>query len=245
MSIEADENKMDRIIRYDHSVVLACDVRSMKEFEHLIEKTCNVQRIGAYKIGSILTIRYGLPLLVQTARKFTDLPIIYDHQKAMTDIADLGKDFMNVVKESGADAVIGFPQSGPVTEETWITASKNVGLKVIVGGEMTHPKYKRSEGGYIADESLDDIYLLGARLGVNNYVVPGNRAERVSHYKHLLKDVNSLTFFAPGFVAQGGAITDVARAAEELSWHAIVGRAIYEAKDVKKAAEEMVSQLPK
>ena len=182
--------------------------------------------------------------MVQTTRKFTDLPITYDHQKAMTDIGDLGKDFVNVVKESGADAVIGFPQSGPVTEESWITASKNIELKVIVGGEMTHPKYKRSEGGCIADKSMDDIYLLGARLAVNNFVAPGNKSERVFHHKHLLKGVNSLTFFAPGFVTQGGAITDVAMAAKHIFWHDIVGRAIYEAKDVRKAGEEMVSQLP-
>jgi orotidine-5'-phosphate decarboxylase len=51
-----------------------------------------------------------------------------------------------------------------------------------------------------------------------------------------------LTFFAPGFVAQGGEITEAAKAAGKF-WHAIVGRAIYEAEDIRKAAEEMTSKL--
>ncbi|MEM2111304.1 MAG: hypothetical protein QXX08_05430 [Candidatus Bathyarchaeia archaeon] len=236
---------MGKIIEYDHSIVVACDVRSIQQFEDLIKKTHDVKGIGAYKVGSILTILYGLPVLVKKVREYTDLPVIYDHQKAMTDIQDLGRDFTITVKEAGANALIGFPQSGPTTEEAWIKACKDIGLEVIVGGEMTHPKYRRSEGGYIADECLDEMYLCAARLGVNNFVVPGNRAERVSHYRTLLEPIigKTLTFYAPGFVTQGGAITDVARSAGGISWHAIVGRAIYEAKNIRMAAEEMASQL--
>jgi orotidine-5'-phosphate decarboxylase len=236
---------MGRIIRYDHSVIPACDVKSIQDFKKLIEQTHDVKGIGAYKVGSILTIRYGLPTIVQTVRDFTDLPVIYDHQKAMTDINELGKDFAAIVKEAGADALIGFPQSGPTTEEAWIKACSDVHLEVIIGGEMTHPRYKRSEGGYIADECLDEMYLLAARLGVNNFVVPGNKAERVVHYKSLLKSkvTDSLTFYAPGFVAQGGILTDVAKSAGDLSWHAIVGRALYGAHDMRAAAKEITGQL--
>lgn len=235
---------MGKIIKYDRSVIPACDVKTMQDFRKLIEQTHDVIGIGAYKVGSILTVHYGLPLLVQTVREFTDLPVIYDHQKAMTDIDDLGRDFSATVKDAGADALIGFPQAGPSTEEVWIKACKEVGLEVIVGGEMTHPKYRRSEGGYIADESLDEMYLLAARLGVNNFVVPGNKKERVSHYRSLLQPIvgDSLAFFAPGFIAQGGVITDIARAAGR-SWHAIVGRGIYLANDIRQAATEMASQL--
>jgi orotidine-5'-phosphate decarboxylase len=235
---------MGKIIKYDKSVIVACDVNNIEDFERLIENTYDVDGIGGYKIGAILTIRYGLPKLVEVVRKLTDLPVIYDHQKAMTDIPDLGKDFAKVVKDAGANAMIGFPQSGPATQEAWIKACKDVGLEVIVGGEMTHPKYKRSEGGYIADKALDKIYFSAAKLGVNNFVVPGNRVERVKHYKELLRPIvgNSLTFYAPGFIIQGGMITEVAKAAGD-SWHAIVGREIYGAKDIRASAKEITSQL--
>lgn len=235
---------MRRIIKYDRSVIVACDVKSLKEFKNLIEQTCAVEGIGGYKVGSILVIQHGLPMLVKTVRDFTDLPIIYDHQKAMTDIPDLGSKIAKVLKETGVNALIGFPQSGPTTQEAWIKACKEVGLEVIIGGEMTHEKFKRSEGGYIADEALDEIYLSAAGLGVNNFVVPGTKKERVMHYREILKFVPELTFYAPGFVAQGGIITDVARVAGP-RWHAIIGRAIYGANNVRVAAKEMTNQLLK
>jgi orotidine-5'-phosphate decarboxylase len=235
---------MDRLIKYDRSIIPACDVKTIEDFRQLILLTHDVEGIGAYKVGSILTMRYGLPALVQITREITDLPVIYDHQKAMTDIDDLGKDFVTVVKESGARALIGFPESGPATEKAWIIACKEVGLDVIIGGEMTHPKYTRSEGGYIMDEALDEIYQLAASLGVSNFVVPGNKIERVRHYRSILEPIvgDSLVFYAPGFIAQGGVITDVAKAAGDF-WHAIVGRAIYGARDINKAAIEMTRQL--
>jgi orotidine-5'-phosphate decarboxylase len=236
---------MGKLIEYRHSIVPACDVKTTKEFKNLVKQTFDIEGIGAYKIGSILAVRYGIPMLVKTIRKYTDLPVIYDHQKAMTDISDIGKDFAAVIKETGIDALIGFPLSGPETEETWIRACKDAGIEVIIGGEMTHPRYKRSEGGFIADESLDQIYLLAASLGINNFVVPGNKVERVIHYKSLLRSSvgETLTFFAPGFVAQGGIITEVTKAIKDLLWHAIVGRAIYGAQDIRAAAKEMTSHL--
>ncbi|MCX6821676.1 MAG: orotidine 5'-phosphate decarboxylase [Candidatus Aenigmarchaeota archaeon] len=203
-----------RLIKYDRSVIPACDVNTLQELKKLISETHNIKRIGGYKIGFTLALNHGLPSVVKTIRKFTDLPIIYDHQKAATDIPDWNQKFARVCKDAGVDAVTLFPLSGPATEETWIKACQNVGLGVIVGGEMTHPKFKRSEGGFIADDAL----------------------------KSLLQKVKELTFFAPGFVTQDGEITEAAKAAGK-SWHAIVGRAIYEAKDIRKAAEEMTSQL--
>jgi len=233
---------MSRIIKYDRSIIIACDVKSLRELGDLVKQTCDVEGIGGYKIGSILAIKYGLPLVVETIRKFTDLPIIYDHQKSMTDIPDIAEKFVLTIKGSGVNALIGFPLSGPLTEETWIKYCKKHNLEVIIGGEMTHPKYKRSEGGYIADEALDEIYLSAARIGVNNFIVPGTKTERVKHYREILSFVSDLTFYAPGFVTQGGVITDIAKVAGP-RWHAIVGRAIYAAKNMRTAAKEMAKQL--
>ena len=231
-----------RLIKYDRSIIPACDVTNLKDLKKLVKQTCNVKGVGGYKIGLILGLSFGLPKIVKIIRELTDLPIIYDHQKAGTDIPDLGRNFAKVCKDAGVDAVILFPQSGPATEETWIKSCQEVGLEVLIGGEMTHPKYKKSEGGFISDEALDEIYLNAAKFGVTNFVVPGNKVERIKHYRSILEPVKELTFFAPGFVAQGGEITEAAKAAGKF-WHAIVGRGIYEAKDIRKAAEEMTSKL--
>ena len=232
-----------RIIKYDRSVIPACDVRSLEDLKKLVEQTHDVKGIGGYKIGLVLGLSFGLPKIVEVIREFTDLPIIYDHQKAGTDIPPLGQKFAKVCKDAGVNAVIIFPQSGPATEEEWIKACKEVSLEILIGGEMTHPKYKKSEGGFISDDVLDKIYLNAAKLNVTNFVVPGNRIERIKHYRSILEPiVKDLTFFAPGFVAQGGEITEAAKAAGQF-WHAIVGRGIYRAEDMRKAAEELTSKL--
>jgi orotidine-5'-phosphate decarboxylase len=229
------------IIKYDRSIIPACDVNDLESLGRLVEATSSVEGVGAYKIGFNLVIRFGMPATVETIRKFSDLPIIYDHQKGGTDIPEVGAKFVDACKSSCADAIILFPMTGPVSEKTWIDECKKQKMDVIIGGEMTHPGYKRSEGGYIADDACEEIYLNAAKEGVKDFVVPGNRIERISIYAELLKKVKPV-FYSPGLVAQGGKITDSAKAAGE-RWHAIVGRGIYQAEDMNAAAKELTREL--
>ncbi|MCK4247944.1 MAG: orotidine 5-phosphate decarboxylase, partial [Methanomicrobia archaeon] len=133
-----------RIIKRDRSVIPACDV-PLELYERIVRETADIEGIGGYKVGFFLGLDYGLPKIVEIARKYTDKPVIYDHQKAGTDIPDMGGKFAKICKKAGVDAVILFPQSGPETEKAWIEAAKEEGLGIIVGGLMTHPKYKKSE----------------------------------------------------------------------------------------------------
>lgn len=227
------------IIKYDRSVIPACDVSSLSELEKLVDATCDVKGIGAYKIGFGLALRYGLPKVCETIRARTKLPIIYDHQKAATDIPETGELFAKACKDGGVDAIILFPQAGPVTEKAWIEACKKTGLGVIVGGEMTHPQYKKSDGGWLDDEGIVQIYKIAKEAGIKDFVVPGNKPERIKFYRQLLGDV---VFYSPGLVAQGGEITESAKAAGN-KWHAIVGRGIYGAKDMNAATKELTSKL--
>ena len=235
--------KNKKIIKLDRSIIPACDVSSIKEFEEIVSETCSVEGIGAYKIGFSLSLSYGLPKIVESAKKYTDLPIIYDHQKAGTDIPDVGKNFAEVCKSSGIDAVIIFPEAGPVTEVEWINAALKQGLGVIVGGEMTHPKYKRSEGGFIADDALDEMYGIAVKQGVKDFVVPGNRIDRIKVYKKLIEEQGTKPiFYSPGLIAQGGKISEAAKVAGD-QWHAIVGRGIYKARDKYKASKELTREI--
>ena len=87
------------------------------------------------------------------------------------------------------------------------------------------------------------MYRIAARAGINNFVVPGNKPDVIKQVKELVEAEGvSPVFYAPGFVAQGGKIEDATKVAGE-RWHAIVGRGIYQAKDMKKAAEEYTSKL--
>ena len=179
--------------------------------------------------------------MVEIAKKYTSKPLIYDHQKGGTDIPDIGSDFADLVAGAGFNAVILFPQAGPTTLTTWVHRAMEKGLKVIVGGRMTHDRYVLSEGGYIADEAVDRMYLDAAKIGVNDFVVPGNRPEFISHIRNRIQQYSTEpVFYAPGFIAQGGKISDAAKVAGP-KWHAIVGRAIYDAPNMYQAAVELTS----
>ena len=233
-----------RIIRRQKSVIPACDV-PLPLFKKLLRETADIDAIGAYKIGFLLGLGYGLPRVVEIARKYTEKPLIYDHQKAGTDIPDTGKLFAKTVKQAGIDAIILLPQAGPETGRAWIDAAMEEDLGVIVGGLMTHQKYLCSEGGYIADEAILDMYLTASEAGVCNFVVPGNRPEEIQRIRKAL-EANGFppTFYAPGFITQGGSISDAANVAGDC-WHAIVGRALYEADDIREAALRLSKQLYK
>jgi len=236
-----------RIIELDRSVIPACDVEDLEQFEDIVKSTADIEKIGGYKIGFELGyggLGWGLADVVRTAKKYTNKPIIFDHQKAGTDIPDTGKNFARKMKKAGVDAVILFPQAGPETERAWIYHALDNDLNVIVGGRMTHPAYAVSEGGFITDEGALDMYRIAARAGVTNFVVPGNKPEVITQIREVIEAEGvSPIFYSPGFVAQGGKLSDAVKAAGN-SFHGIVGRGIYAAKDKKRqAAIELTSQL--
>ncbi len=232
-----------RIIGRDKSVIPACDVSTLEDFEDLVKGTADIEGIGGYKVGFELGLGYGLGRVVEVVRKHTNKPVIYDHQKAGTDIPDTGKNFAEVCKKAGVDAVIFFPQAGPETERAWIYHALDKGLNVIVGGRMTHPAYTVSEGGFITDEGALDMYRIAARAGINNFVVPGNKLDVIKQIRDVVEAEGvKPVFYAPGFITQGGSISDAAKVAGD-RFHGIVGRGIYQAQDKRAAAIEHTSQL--
>jgi|TARA_B100001964_G_C14234870_1_gene601918 orotidine-5'-phosphate decarboxylase len=229
------------IIKLNKSIIPSCDVSDLSKLKNLVKETCSVEGIGAYKIGLELCLPHGIPAVIDVIRKYTDLPIIYDHQKAATDIPDLGEKFARAVK--GVNAIILFPLTGPETEKEWIKACKKAKLGIIVGGEMTHKAFLETDGGFISDKEALKIYEIAAENKINNFVVPGNKPEKIKLYKAFLeaRGIKPI-FYSPGLITQGGDIAEGAKAAGE-RWHAIIGRALYNAKDIHKAAKELVKAL--
>ena len=114
--------------------------------------------VHGFKLGFALGLGWGLPRAVERLRALTDKPLIYDHQKAATDIPDTGGLFAQVMAQAGLDEVILFPQAGPRTLEAWALALKERDLKTIVGGVMTHPAYLACEGGFLGDDAPGRMY---------------------------------------------------------------------------------------
>ncbi|MEK6896407.1 MAG: orotidine 5'-phosphate decarboxylase / HUMPS family protein [Nanoarchaeota archaeon] len=256
----------NRIIALDRSVVVACDV-DLPTFERLVGETADIKGIGGYKIGPALTGRPGYDAVVAIAKKYTNKPLIYDGQKWGTDIPDTAEPILRPLRESGIETVILFPQAGPITEYEWIHTARRLGLGVIVGGEMTHPGYLEGEEisakkdyqtifleelslalttGFIRRLAPDAMYQIAHRMGVKNFVVPGNKPASIRRIRGVIEDCGdenlNVSYFSPGFVDQGGVISEGARAAGK-RFHAIVGRGITGADDMKAAALEHTRQL--
>jgi orotidine-5'-phosphate decarboxylase len=221
----------------DYGVIVACDVKTLDELKKLVEATSSVNGIVGYKIGFILGLSYGLKNVVLTIRKVSKLPVIYDHQKASTDIPEMGSEFAAVMKNAGVDSAILFPQSGPATQEAFVKALINQGIVPMVGGEMTHPKYLEKDGGYIKDDSPEKMYINGAKAGAKFFIVPGNKTEAIRRYAKLLSSITKPRFCFPGIGRQGGDI-EAAFEACGTSAYAIIGSSIYKAADPRKAANE-------
>lgn len=239
----------EKIIRLKRSVIVAADVPTISDLQDLTVAMNGVPGISGFKIGLTLAMN-GLRTVTSTIKCLLGphFPVIYDHQKAGNDIPAMGNPFARALASAGVDAAILFPFAGPVTQEAWTKACFDAGLHVIVGGVMTHEKFLVSEGGYIADEAVEQIYRTACRMGVTNFVVPGTKIEWVKKIRSwLVEELGEGNFilFAPGFVKQKGIISECGEAAGD-EWHAIVGSGIYMKNGItaqREAAYELTEQI--
>lgn len=223
------------MFRVPYGIIIACDVKSLKQLEILVESTCDIEGIAGYKIGFMLGLLHGLPRVVELAKEQSDLPVIYDYQKAGSDIPDMGVEFAAVMKEAEVDSAIVFPQAGPKTEEAFITALQKEGIIPLVGGEMTHPQFLAKDGGYILDDAPERIYDIASKLGVEHFVVPGNKPDKIRKYIGMLPDNSKICM--PGIGRQGGEIEAAFKACDGYSAYAIIGSAIHKSPSPRDAAK--------
>lgn len=227
----------EKLFHLSHGVIPACDVTTLEDFKVLIEQTCSIEGIVGYKVGCTLALSYGLPRLTAIVAEQTDLPVIYDHQKAGTDIPYTGDKFAEVCSKADVKAVIIFPMAGPASEKAFIDAIFQKGLVPWVGGEMTHEKYLRSEGGFIDDDAPEEMYKIGAGCDVEYFVVPGNKPDVIAKYNAFIsKMVKAPKFCMPGIGSQGGEIRKSFDALKDKEAYAIIGSAIYKSRDIEVAA---------
>ena len=224
-----------------NGIIIAADVQ-FEKLPDLVKSTHDLKGILGYKLGFKIGLEVGLPKAVQTIRNITDKTIMYDHQKAATDIPDTGKLFAKVCKQSGVDSVILFPQAGPVTEAAWIKAMRDENLNVIVGGLMSHKGYTQSDGGFIADDSIIEMYLIAADHEVTDFVAPATNPKATTKIRMMLEHRGiKPIIYTPGIGTQGGLMEETSKAAGR-SWCPIVGRSIYAQSDIRSASMNIISK---
>ncbi len=225
-------------------IIVAADVPTLAEVERLAKQEEDVPGITGIKIGCMLGLRYGLMEVVRTIRNVSTMSVIYDHQKAGTDIPAMGKPFADVCRDCGVDEVIVFPQAGPLTLAGFVTALIRNELMPIVGLTMSHPEYLLSEGGWIDDGAPSRTRQVASDLGVTHFVLPGNKLDHVKEHATALSEAGvSANIMMPGIGKQGGTIYDAFKATGPHKRRAIIGSAIYKDPDPAQAMRRFAREM--
>lgn len=229
----SQSNTLKHCVVGGNGIIVAADVEDLESLQQLMEAVKDIPGIVGIKIGCLLAMD-GLARAVEIVRSELgdSVDIIYDHQKGGTDIPGMGKKFAKKLKRCGVGAAILFPFAGSKTQAEWQGACLEQGLEIMVGGIMTHEEFLRSEGGYIDNEAILEMYDLACTNGCKHFVVPGTkpRIEWVKKIRKFLESklgVGNFSLHAPGLITQGGDISECGNAAGK-SFFPIIGTAIYD-----------------
>ena len=224
-------------------IVIALDADSVDESRRVVELTSGVDGVSGYKFGLTLLLRLGLAETVRQLRSVTDLPLLYDHQKAGPDVPDMAEKFTATCRAAGVDGLILFPTAGPRAVDNFVGEAMRHRILPVVGGDLPLADYNASGGGYVVDQALDLIFARALALGADHFVVPGNTTAKLMHHAAKLKQrLEMPTFLVPGIGPLGGTFGSVVKAAAGARVFGVVGRAVYAAKDPAAAAKGLVEE---
>lgn len=229
--------------RARHGIIVALDADAVDACKQTIDLTTRVDGVVGYKLGMTIALRLGLAESVRQLRAHTDLPLLYDHQKAGPDVFDMAAKFAGLCAEARVDGLILFPTAGPRAVEGFVGETIKRGMLALVGGDLPFPDYNVSGGGYVADDALERIIDKAIEFGATHFVVPGNTPDKLRHHSARLKSrLAAPVFVVPGIGPLGGKIGDLVAAANGCSVYGVVGRAVYGAPDQTLAARQLVDQ---
>ena len=227
--------------RARHGIIVALDAESVDDCRRVVDLTTPIEGVVGYKLGLTTALRLGLAEAVRQLRDHTDLPLLYDHQKAGADVFDMAAKFAALAQESGVDGLILFPVAGPRAVDAFVGEALKRGILPVVGGDLPFADYNVSGGGYVADDALERIIDRSLAIGADHFVVPGNTPEKLAYHATRLRE-RSPTFVVPGIGPLGGRLSDLIPAAPGCSVLGVVGRAVYAADDPAAAARALVRE---
>ena len=226
-------------------VVPALDIDSHEQFEFVVKSTNAVPGVAGYKLGLTTVLRFGLKESMRRLRDLTDLPVLYDHQKAGPDMPDMAKKYTAMCADAGVDGLILFPVAGPTAVDSFAGEAVKAGLAPVVGGEIPVSDYCISGGGYMADDALDSILARAASVGAKDFVLPAHDATKVKRWSSwIAANVPDAAVFLTGFGSLGGTIeTAFVVSAPCKRRYAIVGRLITQSADPATAARKLFAEM--
>lgn len=236
---------MSDLFRGRSGLVPALDMATLDELERVVRATTGVEGVTGYKLGLTAVLRLGLTPAMARLRELTDLPILYDHQKAGPDMPDMAGKFTAICAEAQVSGLILFPVAGPTAVRNFGGEALKQGLIPVVGGEIPVPDYTVSGGGYLADDALDRIMADAAAVGVDHFVLPAHDPASIERRCGWMRDsLADPVVFLTGFGPLGGSIPEaLSRAGRMSGRHAIVGRLVFAAADPGEAARRLAGEI--
>jgi len=197
--------------------------------ERAIEITNLLPEADAIKVNYPLVLRHG----IESVKKLSKLStVICDFKVA--DIDNTNRLIAEAAFESGATALIAHAFVGSDALGACVDVAKRMGGFVIAVVEMSHPGAVEH-----IQPRTDALVKTALKAGVEGFVAPGTRPERIAHVRKL---VGKKLIFSPGIGTQGGSARDAIDAGADF---VIVGRSIYGAKDPVGTARKIISEITK
>jgi len=210
-------------MRKDTRIILAIDETDGKKAVKVVNDVKD--HIDAVKINWPLILSEG-PEMITKLSKITD--VICDLKVA--DIPNTVKLIVEGAVARGAGAIIVHAFTGEDSLNAAVNAKGSAEIYAVT--EMSHP------GGLtFTAKHAEEMAGLGVRCGVDGFIAPATRPERVAAIR---KIIGTKKILSPGVGTQGGSASSAISAGAD---YVIVGRSIYNSAEPKKAAEDMEREI--
>lgn len=219
------------LIAAEAGIIPALDLDDAERLKRIVAATCEVEGVVGYKLGAVIALRLGLGPAIEIVRQLSDLPVLYDHQKAGTDIPAMSDGFTKACRDAGADGLVLFPLAGREAVRQFAARTRQRGMTPLVGGELPYPEYRARHGGFVHDGALGRILDEATVAGVDHVIIPANEPRKVRrHIGKVQERLARPSVFLPGIGTLGGSIDAAFGAAEGCRRYAIIGRSIVAAR---------------
>lgn len=207
-------------------LILALDVTERERALKIAEAVSGL--MDAIKVNYPLALSCGLGIVTDLSKH---IEVICDFKVA--DIPNTNRLIVEEAFKAGASGIIVHGFVGHDSVEACVEYAK--GGDVFVVTEMSHPG-----GQEFTAKIAEELVQLAVDTKASGVIAPATRPERLKAIRALLPD--NMVVLSPGVGAQGGKITDTFEAGADF---AIIGRAIYDAEDPRKAVEDFIEQMKK
>lgn len=207
-----------------NNLILALDVTNKDKALEICKQV--KPYINTIKIGYPLTLAEGLKIIKIIKDEF-NANIICDYKVA--DIDATNSKICDLTFDAGADAIICHGFVGSDSVRACLDSANDHGKEIFLLTEMSHPGAKM-----FLQKDAEAIAKMGVDMGINNYVAPATRLDRLSKIRDIAGD--DACIISPGVGKQGGD----AKKTLEFASAIIVGRSIYESDNPALACEKII-----